>query len=264
MSALAGIQIAEGRLRPEATLAELGIDDTEPALTAEEKRATVRDLLMARSGVYHRAAYETPGMINRRPERGSHAPGTFWFYNNWDFNALGTVVERAAGRSLFEEFRTRIAQPLQMQNFAPSDTERVREPASEHPAHVFRMSTRDLARFGVLYLNQGRWRDQHVVPAEWVRESTRPHTDLGIRGGYGYLWWAAVRGAHFPFVRLPDGTFSARGTGEQNLLVIPPWDVVIVHRTDVEGARTEASRAGRTMHVTTFGQLLARIVAARR
>ena len=39
-------------------------------------------------------AAETPAMKAARPERGSHAPGTFWYYNNWDFNVLGTVFEK--------------------------------------------------------------------------------------------------------------------------------------------------------------------------
>lgn len=257
LNALIGIEIAAGRLRLESTLAELGIDDR-PPLTAEEKRATVRDLLMARSGVYHAAAYETPGMARRRPARGSHAPGDFWFYNNWDFNALGTILEHAAGRSVFEDFAERIAGPIGMQDFRLSDTEYVQDSASVHPAYVFRMSARDLARFGLLYLYHGRWGHRQIVPAAWVKESTQPYTDNGILGGYGYLWWVALHGEHFPFVKLPDGTYSARGTGEQNLLVIPAWRLVIVHRTDVEGRGV-----ANVPNVTQFGRLLSRILAAR-
>lgn len=73
-------------------MAELGIDDNEPRLTDEEKRATVHDLLKARSGVYHPALYETARMKEKRPPRHSHASGTFWYYNNWDFNVLGTIA----------------------------------------------------------------------------------------------------------------------------------------------------------------------------
>src|SRR5207247_606298 len=83
---------------------ELGIDDSEPSLTPEEKKATLGDLLKARSGVYHPALYETPGMKAARPRRSSHAHGTFWYYNNWDFNVLGTVFERQTKNSLFREF----------------------------------------------------------------------------------------------------------------------------------------------------------------
>ena len=62
-----------------------------PKLTLEEKEATVRDLLVARSGVYHIAQEEAPAMAAARPKRNSHPHGTFWYYNNWDFNALGTI-----------------------------------------------------------------------------------------------------------------------------------------------------------------------------
>ena len=69
------------------SLEELGIDDFEPSLTLEEKQATVGDLIKARSGIYHPALGKSPGMRSMRPKRHSHPPGTFWYYNNWDFNA---------------------------------------------------------------------------------------------------------------------------------------------------------------------------------
>jgi CubicO group peptidase (beta-lactamase class C family) len=72
LSALYGIGVAEGRIDLNRTLAELGIHDNEPRLTAAEREATIRDLLMSRSGVYHGAVYEAPGMAAARPPRGSH------------------------------------------------------------------------------------------------------------------------------------------------------------------------------------------------
>ena len=65
LSALYGIAVSEGRIDLSSSLADLGIDDNAPSLTATEKTATVRDLLMARSGVYHPAAFET-GDIKRK------------------------------------------------------------------------------------------------------------------------------------------------------------------------------------------------------
>jgi CubicO group peptidase (beta-lactamase class C family) len=97
ISLLYGIYVGEGRIDLRATLADFGIDDIEP-LTVLEKRATVRDLLTSRSGVYHASVYDTD---RGRPARGSHAPGAHFFYNNWDFNALGTIFERATGEALF-------------------------------------------------------------------------------------------------------------------------------------------------------------------
>src|SRR5437867_3669946 len=116
LSALYGIHVREGRIELSKTLADLAIDDVSP-LTAVEKRATVADLLKARSGVYHPALYETPGMAIARPARGSYPPGAYWCYNNWDFNALGTILERAAKTTVFEGFKAHIADPLEMQGF---------------------------------------------------------------------------------------------------------------------------------------------------
>ena len=96
---------------------ELGVDDNEPALTASEKRATVADLLKSRSGVYHPALYETPAMAAARPARGSHAPGSFWYYNNWDFNAAGEIYRRCTGRGIHEAFLEDIARPLGMLDY---------------------------------------------------------------------------------------------------------------------------------------------------
>ena len=96
ISALYGIYVADGVIDTSRTLKELGIDDHTP-LTETEKQATVADLLRARSGVYIPALGEAPSMKAMRPERGSHAPDTFWYYNNWDFNALGTIFDQETG-----------------------------------------------------------------------------------------------------------------------------------------------------------------------
>ena len=104
LNALIGIAVRAHEITLTDTLARLGIDDTPPSLTAAEKQATIADLLEARSGVYHRGPLRDGDMAASRPPRGSHAPGTFWYYNNWDFNVLGTIYERAAGTSIFDAF----------------------------------------------------------------------------------------------------------------------------------------------------------------
>ena len=62
MSAIIGVHVEKGTLDLSKTMAELGIDDYAPALSLEEKQATVRDLIKARSGIYHRALGEAPMM----------------------------------------------------------------------------------------------------------------------------------------------------------------------------------------------------------
>jgi CubicO group peptidase (beta-lactamase class C family) len=235
LSALIGIGVDEHKIDLGATIGSLGIDDNAPSLTPTEKTATVGDLLKARSGIYHAALYESPGMARQRPARGSHSPGTFWYYNNWDFNALGTIYERATGDWIFIAFQGRIAQPIGMQDYQPGDGEYFRGAASEHPAYPIRMSARDLVRFALLYLHDGRWNGRQIVPSAWVRESTQSYSDAfpdqGRGYGYGYLWWIGFPdniGA--PTVKVPPGTFAAMGSEGQYAFVIPAYDLVIVHR----------------------------------
>ncbi len=93
VSAMFGMAVGAGTISLDRNLGELGISDIVP-LTSTEQRARVRDLLAARSGVYLPAAYADAGRDSSRPARGSHAPGQFWYYNNWDFNVLGTMRRR--------------------------------------------------------------------------------------------------------------------------------------------------------------------------
>ncbi|CCE00474.1 conserved exported hypothetical protein [Bradyrhizobium sp. STM 3809] len=237
ISALYGIAVEEGRINLDSSLAERAIDDHPDALSPAEKTATVRHLLMARSGIYHLAAYETPQMKQLRPARGSHPAGSFWYYNNWDFNALGTIYRQSVG-DVFKSFETRIARPLGMEDFSVKDGHYQTEASSSHPAYVFHMSARDLARFGVLYLNGGRWNGSQLIPAHWVTESTTRLSDTGQpERGYGYLWWTYTK----------DGSdlnaFFANGYGGQLVVIVPAKRLVVVELVDLDanphGIRTQ-------------------------
>lgn len=223
---LYGIHAAEGRIVLDASLAELGIDDV-PPLTSDEKRATIRDLLTSRSGIYHPSVYD----IDRdRPARGSHPPGTHFYYNNWDFNALGTIFERTTGTGLFAAFAERLAEPLGMEDFSRADLRFEHGPESIHPVYKMRLSARDLVRVGQLYLQQGLWQGRRLVPEAWVRESVKPHSDLGGGRGYGYLWWSAAAMAPGDRVRADVPLYYASGLGGQFIIVVPDHDLVVVHR----------------------------------
>ena len=238
LSALIGIHIKEGNIDLSKTMEELDIDDYEPSLSAIEKQATVFDLIRARSGIYHTALGEGYFMIPMRPERHAHAPGTFWYYNNWDFNALGTIFEQETATKIFEEFNNRIANPLQMEDFKISDcryktSEDYRQgPISKHRYYQFRMSTRDLARFGFLYLRNGRWRDQQIISSKWVQESTASHSQIWPDGGYGYMWWTGAKGGLIANVIVREHSFLASGAGVNKVIVLPYRNLVIVHRVD--------------------------------
>jgi CubicO group peptidase (beta-lactamase class C family) len=266
LSALYGIYSSEGVIDISQTLEQLGIDDSPDPLTKEEKQARVVDLLRARSGVYHLVDFETESMTKNRPTRGSHAPWTFWYYNNWDFNVLGTIFEKKTGLKIGEAFYQRIAKPIGMQDFQPGDVFYFGGPASIHPTYHFEITARDMARFGLLYLRHGRWNQKQIVPEAWVEKSSHASEMVMANGvdlgGYEYLWWVDYGGVHFPEVSLP-GIFSARGSGAHYLFIIPTLDLVIVHRTDndppVRDAKTVAEIANRgsvSKDRADFGHLL--------
>jgi CubicO group peptidase (beta-lactamase class C family) len=226
MNAVLGIGVDENRIDLDKTLEDLGIDD-QGGLTADEKQATVRQLLQARSGVYHAAVYETGSMSRTRPKRGAHPPGSFWYYNNWDFNVLSTIVNQKTGDDFLRLFNARVAGPLGMEDYREFDGNYFSDPAvSRHPAYGFKLSARDLARFGQLYLQKGIWNGKRILSREWIEESTKPYSVTHTaRGGYGYLWWIPDLGNSLR-------AFAACGVGTQVLLVVPDLDLVIVQRVN--------------------------------
>ena len=230
LSALYGIYAAEDKIDTSLTLEELGIEEN-ISLTKEEKQARVIDLLKARSGVYIPAAAEAKSMRDARPKRGSHPPGTHWYYNNWDFNVLGTIFREQTGEDIYEAFNRRIAEPIGMQDYIP---ERQRysyeENFSLHPAYPFLISARDFARFGQLFLQRGRWEDEQIIPARWIAESTRSYSEAGRRSrGYGYMWWTVED----DYCGMKKGDYYASGYGGQKIFVLPRMNTVVVHRVNI-------------------------------
>lgn len=236
LSMLFGVAQAKGEVNLDRTLAEIGIDDV-GGLTAQEKEATTRDLLGARSGVYHEASNGGDDLASA-PARGSQRHGTYQLYSNWDFNALGTIYEKETGRGIYDDLEARIARPIGMQDWDRSLQRKSGDTTkSVHLAYHVVLSTRDMARVGYLMLRDGRWNGTQVVPTAWVRESTRPVTRVSEMNpehrrkgpfGYGYLWWVwDGEWAAGPY----EGAYTGLGAVGQQIAVLPKLDLVVVHKT---------------------------------
>ena len=248
LSAFYGIPSLAEKIDLNATMADLGIDDNEPALTATEKLATVRQLLQARSGVYHLALAETEPMKRRRPMRQPRA-GFVWYYNNWDFNALGTIFRSAQVKAFSTHSMSTSLARSRWKTSVSTIVALSRGPDSIHAAYKFRMTARDMARFGLLFARGGQWQGKQIVPAAWVAESTTTYSpatgeDGKLRCGYGYLWWTEYRNLQLQRADLPAGSFSARGSGGHYILVVPAWDLVVVHRMDTDNTTGPRAPAG--------------------
>jgi hypothetical protein len=183
-------------------------------------------------------------MKTNRPVRGSVKPGATWLYNNWDFNVVGVILELATGKRLFEEFERRIAAPLGMEDFRAKDGyEQFERSLTRYPAHAFRMSARDLARFGWMFAKQGAWDGHQILSREWVAESTRVHSEIRPGTGYGLMWWVYPRGglASYPALDAHD-KFAASGNYGQFVLVVPGAEFVLVHLAASDDERGVSGR----------------------
>lgn len=249
LNSMIGIAVKQGQIDTSKTLRELGIQDGHPELLDQELNARIGDLLKSRSGIYHPAAAMSKGMVNSLPKRHSAEPNEKYYYNNWDFNALGAILEKQTGKRLYTLFYEQIAQPLGMFDYKGEyvtiDGESDEKPdmpktdgfyqyessKSQFPAYHFRMSARDLALYGQLYLNKGRWGDQQIIPETWIESSTKPYSlyNKAHKLGYGMLWK----------LRLADNekdviAYYHSGVGIHMLAIYPESNMVLVHRVDTE------------------------------
>lgn len=236
-----GPYVKSGKVRLDKTMKELGITDVQ-GLKAAELDATVLHLLGARSGVYHPASNAASSAggdtVGDPPARGSVKPGTYFLYNNWDFNALGTIFEQETGENIYDAFARDFAGPMQFQDFdRAAQRKSGNAQRSQHPAYHYYLSTRDMARIGYLMLREGQWGGREIVPRDWARRIVTPVTPVGQMNpdqfrkgpfGYGLLWWVWDG----PFNRGDfKGAYTGVGAVGQFITVLPARDLVIAHKT---------------------------------
>ncbi len=246
LSMLYGRYVESGQIKLDQTIGDIGIDDVQ-ALLPIERSATVHHLLTATSGVYHPQG-SPGGSTTGTPARGSKQPGTYFYYNNWDFNVAGTVFEKLTGKTVFAALESDLATPLGFQDYDPKRQRMLGFPdQSRHLAYHMFLSGRDMARLGLVMARGGKWEGRQVVPEAWVRESTKLHVSRTALSenykdgplGYGYYWW-------IPETRTApawQGSALANGNYGQFILVMPAIDTVVVHRRAV----TDEFAIGRNM-----------------
>jgi CubicO group peptidase (beta-lactamase class C family) len=246
LSLLYGRYVEDGTIALGSTLRDLRFTDV-GGLQPRELDATVSNLLTARSGVYHPAANGGDDAAHA-PARGSQRPGSTFVYNNWDFNAAGAVFETRTHRDIYDALASDLARPIGLQDF-----DRARQKkngnlsVSQYAAYPIWLSTRDMARIGLLALRGGRWQDRTIVPRGWIQKTTTlvtPFAEMDQafddspptagRWGYGYLWWVwDALGPSDPMA----GAFTAWGIGGQYITVVPKLDLVVAHKTDTAGGK---------------------------
>jgi CubicO group peptidase (beta-lactamase class C family) len=257
VSALMGIAIAEGRVA--------SVDDAItrylPELLESDPRfarITLKDLLSMRSGIAFTEVYGQPftdaanfylGNDLKALVKGLRIggePNQAYAYKSGDTELLSMTIERAVGQPLATYAQTRLWQPMG----AEFDASWSLDSAKGGVVRAFcclNASAVDFARFGLVFLNDGRWNGQQIVPAEWVRQSTAAQSGLpgaddaarrnierpGTRNMAFYAWqWRRaplpVTGTVASAEREPGPDFYAQGLYGQLIYIAPQTQTVVV------------------------------------
>jgi CubicO group peptidase (beta-lactamase class C family) len=267
ISALVGIALADQKLKGlEQTVGELLAAHLPKHADPGVRTITVRQLLTMTGGLPgdERStggdqrlstrlfqSRDWVGHILGRPL--ATTPGTTWAYSNASSHLLSAIVADASGQSTLAYARARLfgplgihsdhafqpqaeaqtATPAQQQAYQQAAVAWPRDPQGYHFGFgETKLPARDLAKFGYLYLNRGRWDTTQVVPADYVRASTQPYSHPGGDLGYGYQWWTTSVALHESFV--------ASGFGGQRIQVVPDLDLVVVITADATQERFDA------------------------
>jgi CubicO group peptidase (beta-lactamase class C family) len=269
VSALVGIALGEGKLKGlDQTVGELLAahlpKDADPRLV----QVTLEQLLTMTSGLAgddpslggdprvsarQGASRDWVGHILGR--RLATNPGTSFAYSSATSQLLSAVVADATGVSTLAFARARLFGPLGIASARAPEPVLVAHPSQAavktyqrapvawptdpQGYHLgfsgLKLPSRDLAKFGYLYLNGGRWDATQVIPAGYVAASTSPHstpTPDGPGESYGYQWWVSSQGGH--------PSFRAAGYGGQLIEVVPDLDLVVVITGDANQNRNDA------------------------
>ncbi|KIG13296.1 Beta-lactamase class C [Enhygromyxa salina] len=168
-----------------------------------------------------------------------HEPGDHWEYSNHGTQSLEAVLEVAVGQDVEEFAQTELFEKIGM------DVSMARDNAGNPQMYRgLSASCRDMAKFGYLYLRNGHWRGQQLVPNAFVQESLEASSSLN--DAYGYLWWRNYDGhsvmpstparTEFEGKMLPSGSedgFMAFGAYGQLVFVDPEDEYVVVRLSDV-------------------------------
>lgn len=237
---LIGMKVDAGELSLDAPLGFDWLPEVTATETDPRNKITLRHALHMSSGLYPvdsfgmeyatgsglaywAGASSIDGMRNRGLIR---EPGSFWDYENYD-----TLLAVYAMKQTFktaDDYRsyphTDLFEPLGMTRTLPS-TDRFGDFIFSSQVYT---NARDLARFGMLYLQNGMWQGKRLLSEEWIRFVRTPAPASDVRGhDYGGQWWLVPDDRKG---EVPADAYSTAGNRGQYVIVVPSHDLVIVRR----------------------------------
>jgi CubicO group peptidase (beta-lactamase class C family) len=226
-STAVGLAISEGKLSVDDEVLKFFPDDAPANPGANLKSMRVADLLRMSTG--HQAE---PG---RKPDEPwtktflaqpvPFKPGTHFLYNTSATYMLSAIVQKATGQTVLDYLKPRLFEPLGIEN----PTWEASPQGISAGGFGLNVRTEDIAKFGQLYLQKGKWDGKQLVPEAWVAAATARQTSNGSNPksdwdqGYGYQFWRCTHDAY-----RGDGAFG------QYCVVMPEQDAVLVITSGVK------------------------------
>jgi CubicO group peptidase (beta-lactamase class C family) len=177
--------------------------------------------------------------------------GTSFKYHDPAVHILGYILTKAAGESLEQLFRKRIADRIGMKQFTWSnygyrDGILFNNPAGTPGSNQggIHSCARDLARYGLLYLNKGNWNGKQILDSSFIERATSTQVPVEMKtkyfdltDRYGFFWWTNGKPADRtrPWPSAPAKTFAAHGAVRNFIFVMPEWSLVIVRLSPAPG-----------------------------
>src|SRR6516164_2143159 len=189
-STAVGLAIAEGKLSLDDPVLKFFPGEAPVEPSENLKAMKVRDLLTMTCGhdTEAKSARNAPAVKDFLAQPVPHKPGTHFLYNTLGSYTLSAIVTKATGQTSLEFLKPRLFEPLGIENPEwPSSPE-----GNSLGGYGLMLCTEDIAKFGQLYLQKGKWNGKQLVPASWVEQATSKETSNGSSPksdwdqGYGY------------------------------------------------------------------------------
>lgn len=231
-STAVGLAVAEGKLSLDDPVLKFFPEEAPQEISNNLKQMRVRDLLTMSTGHQVQATLttDTSWVKTFLAHEVPHKPGTHFQYNTPATYLCSAIVQQVTGQTVLDYLQPRLLEPLGIENPEWGNS----------PQGVtvggwgLQIRTEDIAKFGQLYLQKGRWNGKQLVPAAWVEQATSKQVSNGSDPsrdwdqGYGFQFWRCRHGAY-----RGDGAFG------QFCIVLPEQDAVIAITADTKDMQAE-------------------------
>lgn len=243
LSALIGIAIDKGFIKNLDHIMMAFFPEYDSINIEQEKyEITIKHLLQMRAGYWHDSQDDrwwpwvnSPDWIMYMIDLPlENPPDTTWNYSTGSSQILSGVLTKATGMTGVDFAVQYLFDPI---NSGLVSWAKDPQGYNQGGSNMY-ITARDMARFGLLYLNNGKFNDHQIVSANWVTESSKSYSrvywEFGpiINASYGYHWWVGeMKG--YPI-------FFATGHGGQNIMIFRDLNMVVVTTTDPDLGFTDS------------------------